>query len=153
MRCRDVEQHWEDWLAGEAAPAFLEHLRECSRCRALAEELAPTAQWVPTLRLEPPEPGPAFWARLRERLEESERGADFWATLTWVAGRAAVALAVLFFLLAFLTFGEPGESSAVAAFDAPQAYIEEGDLPSGVNGPLDQDQVLLTLVSQPEVQE
>lgn len=153
MRCKDLEQHWEEWLAGEAAPTFLQHLRQCSRCRALAEELAPTARWVSTLRLEPPEPGPAFWARLQERLEESARPLDFWATLASVAGRTAWALAVVLLLFAFWVLREPAEPSAVAAFDAPQNYVEDGTLPPVTNGQLDRDQVLLTVVSQPEVEQ
>jgi len=153
MRCKDIEQHWEAWLAGEALPAFVQHLRECSHCRALAEELTPTARWVSALRLEPPEPGPAFWARLQERLEESRRPLDFWATLASVAGRTAWALAVLLLLFAFWVLGEPAEPSTAAAFDAPRNYVDDGMLPPVANGRLDRDQVLLTLVSQSEVQE
>lgn len=153
MRCKDIEQHWEDCLAGEATPAFVQHLRECPRCRALAEELTPTARWVSALRLEPPELGPAFWARLQERLEESGRPLDFWATLASVAGRTAWALAVFLLLFALWVLRDPAEPSTVAAFDAPQNYVEDGTLPPVANGQLDRDQVLLTLVSQPEVEE
>jgi hypothetical protein len=152
MRCKDFEQHLEDWLAGEAAPEFLQHLRACSRCRALAEDLAPTGRWVSALRLEAPGPGPDFWARLQEQLEASERRADFWAALGWAAGRAAWALTVVLLLFAFWVLREPAEPSAVAAFDAPQNYVEDGTLPPVGNGQLDRSQVLLTLVSAPEVQ-
>jgi len=153
MRCKDFQQHLEDWLAGEATPEFLQHLRECTRCRALAENVAPTGRWVSALRLQAPEPGPAFWPRLREQLEASERRADFWATLGWVAGRTAWVLTVVLLLFAFWVLREPAEPSTAAAFDAPQNYVEDSTLPPVGNGQLDRSQVLLTLVSQPEVQE
>lgn len=151
MKCKELNKRWEDWLSDDAPPGFEQHLRVCRRCQGWAEGLARTSEWMSALRLEPPEPGPAFWARLRERLQESERGPDVWTELSLLAGRAAVALAVLVLLLAFWVLGQAPAPSAVAAFDAPQTYLEAaaGPLPP-VNGQWNRDQVVLTLVVQPE---
>ncbi|MBI2955916.1 MAG: hypothetical protein HYY26_01255 [Acidobacteria bacterium] len=150
MKCSRLKAQWEEWLEGRGPAELEEHLRECPRCRELSAELRPTSSWVAALREEPAEPGPAFWARLRERLEESERGLEFWPALGWAARRMAVGLAVVVLLLTVGLLKEAAESSE-AEFDAPQAYLEvpPGGVPVG-NGALSRDEVMLTLVAQVE---
>lgn len=151
MKCSELEQHFEQWLGGSEAPALAEHLRQCPRCRQLAEELSRTSGWLSALSLEPPEPGPAFWPRLRERLEVADRGADSWTSLVWLARRTAPVLTALALVLALWVLSRPAPPEI--PFDAPQAYLEDSTLPGpGANGQLDRDQVLLTLVAQKEVQ-
>jgi len=151
MKCTDLEAYWEDRLSGGNAAALEEHLRECADCRELAGELARAAGWLALLRQEPPEASPTFWPRLQEKIEERERGRDFWAALSWAAGRAAVALAVL---VLTLTVGMVWQitHAEVAEFDGPQVYLQEspGSVPLPTNGRLNRDQVVLTLVVQAE---
>lgn len=152
MKCSELEKHWEEWLEG-AVPAEVEHhLRECPRCRERAAELAQTSAWLGLLPQPPHEPGPAFWARLKQRLEESEQEADFWQGLTWVSSRVALALGALVLLLAAWVLQAPPQP-AVAEFDAPQTYLQAAAaLPPG-NAQLNRDQVVLTLVAQREPQQ
>lgn len=150
MQCREIEGQWEDWLSGRAAAELEGHLRECARCRQLAAELARTPNWLAVLREEPPDPGAAFWVRLRQRLEESQRGRDLWPALGWLAGRTAAVLAVVVLLLAVGLWQQPPEG-VVPDFDAPQAYLDPlpGSIPVG-NGQLSRDQVAQTLLAQAE---
>ena len=152
MKCDELEKYGEEWLSGTTSPELDQHLEECPRCRQQAADLARTSRWLPLLRREPPEPGPAFWTRLRQRLEESERGADFWEALSWVASRAALELAAVVLLLGLgMLFESP--APAGADFEAPQTYGD--DVATGIpvsNVPLNRDQVVLTLVAQTERQ-
>lgn len=150
MKCREVEQLWEEWLSGGSVPLLEQHFRECAGCRELAAELARTPAWLALLREEPREPGPAFWIGLQERLEETRFRWDFWTTLGWAASRAAVVLAVLVLLFAVAVLQAPPEP-AMAEFDAPPIYVETaaGNVPVA-NGQLNRDQVMLTLVAQVE---
>ena len=151
MKCTDFEAYWEDRLKGEAPAALEQHLRECAHCRELAGELARTAGWLALLKQEPPEPNPAFWIQLKEKLEERERGRDFWAALGWAAGRAALALTVLVLTLAVGMVWQITHAE-VAEFDGPQVYLQEspGSVPLPTNGRLNRDQVVLTLVAEAE---
>ena len=151
MNCTDLEAYWEDWRDGEAPAAFEKHLRDCPHCRELAEELARTRRWLALLQQEPPEPHPAFWIHLKEKLEEPERGRDFWASLVWVASRASLALAVLVMAVAVGVVWQTAHTE-VAEFDGPQVYLQEtpGSVPLPTNGRLNRDQVVLTLVAQAE---
>ena len=151
MKCSELEKHWEEWLA-ETAPADVEqHLRECPDCRELATELTQTSAWVGLLLQPPHEPGPAFWVRLKERLEEGERDADFWATLGWASSRMVLALAVVVLLVTAWIL-EAAPRPAVAEFDAPQTYVQAAAVVPPANGQLNRDQVVLTLVAQREPQ-
>lgn len=149
MECRDVENLWEDWLGRGGSPLLERHLRECPRCRELASELARTSDWLSLLAQPPPEPGPAFWGRLRQRLQEREKGADIWTALGWAGARAAVALALLVLLLVVVVSRELPRSE-VAEFDAPQIYLEDSPGSVPVTNGLSRDQVVLTLVAQTE---
>ncbi len=152
MNCKDFERNAETWLEGRAAPELAEHVQGCPVCAALAAELAGQRRWLPVLKLSAPEPGAAFWPRLNERLAAQDRRGDFWAALGWVASRAAVALALVVVLLAIWVWREPGVLPVQAAFDEPQVYLDDGALPSPLShGQMNRDEVLLTLVSQPEV--
>lgn len=151
MKCREIERYFEDWLGQAAPPAVEEHLRQCPRCRALAEGLSRTSAWLSVLSQEPVEPSPAFWARLRARLEEADRRGDFWASLVWLSSRSAAILTALALILALWVLSWPAPPAT--PFDAPQAYLESSTLPGpDGNGQLDRDQVLLTLVAQREAQ-
>jgi len=150
MRCKELEQYWEEWLRGSAPAELAEHLERCPACRQLTAELERTAAWLASLGEEPALPGPAFWARLRQRLEAEERAGDLWASLNWVAARAALALAVLAFFLTLGVLLEP--PAAVADFDTPQGYLAETTGVAGANGQLNRDQVVLTLVAYQEPQ-
>ncbi|MFQ5777458.1 MAG: anti-sigma factor family protein [Terriglobia bacterium] len=152
MRCVELEGQWEEWLAGGAPAEVEQHLRECARCRELAESLARTPGWLSVLTQPPPEPSPAFWPRLRERLEGADSGSDFWAALAWAAGRAALTLAVLVFLLAlWVTQVVPERvQPAVAEFDAPQTYLEEAAIVPAGDPQAYRNQVILTLVTYSE---
>ena len=147
MKCSDFETYWEERLSGESAAALEEHLRECAHCRELAAELARTSNWLALLRQEPPEASPAFWPRLRERIEERERGRDFWTSLVWAASRASLALAILVMALAVGVVWQAAHTE-VAEFDSPQVYLQEapGSVPLPTNGRLNRDQVVQTLV-------
>lgn len=151
MTCRQMEGYWEEWLGGAAPPELERHLEACAACRQRAAELTRTSHWLALLQQEPVEPDPAFWVRLREQLEQREQAAQFWSALAWMAGRAALALAVLLVLFTLGVVLRPPEP-ALADFDAPQAYLES---PTGVpvaNGQLNRDQVVLTLVAYTEPQ-
>lgn len=151
MKCSEMERYFEDWLEKAAPPAVEEHLRQCARCRELAEELSRTSAWLSVLSEEPGEPSPAFWARLRGRLEEADRGADFWTSLAGLSRRTVAVLTALALVLALWVLSRP--EPPVTAFDAPQAYLDDSALPGpGGNGQLDRDQVVLTLVAQREAQ-
>jgi len=151
MKCSDFETNWEERLSGEKAAALEDHLRECPHCRELAGELARTSGWLALVQQEPPEASPAFWPRLKVRIEERERGRDFWAALGWAAGRAALALAVLVVTLTVGMFWQITHTE-VAEFDGPQVYLQEspGSVPLPTNGRLNRDQVVQTLVLQAE---
>jgi len=151
MRCKDFEQHWEEWLRGGAPPELAEHLKLCPFCREQAVELERTAAWLASLREEPALPGSAFWARLRQRLEAEERAGDLWVSLNWVAARAALALAAFAFFLTLGVLLEP--PAAVADFDAPRTYLDETAGVAVANGQLNRDQVVLTLVAYQEPQQ
>lgn len=153
MTCKQVEKYWEEWLAGSAAPEFGRHLETCPRCRQQAAELARTSDWLALLQREPPEPGPAFWAQLRQRLEEGDSAAEFWTTLGWVAARTALALGFLVMLLGLAVMIELPRP-AMAEFDAPQAYVAAGTAAIPVaEGRPNRDQVVLTLVAYTEPQQ
>lgn len=153
MTCKQAEKYWEDWVFGTAPAAFDRHLESCPRCRRQAAELARTSNWMGLLERPPHQPGPAFWAELRQRLEVSDREAEFWAPLGWVAARAALALGVLVLLLGVGVVLESQEP-AVAEFDAPQAYVAQGSAGIPVaNGQPNRDQVVLTLVAYAEPQQ
>ncbi|MGH9862356.1 MAG: hypothetical protein ACRD35_02930 [Candidatus Acidiferrales bacterium] len=151
MTCKEMELYFEEWRSGRAPAAFEEHLRQCVACRELAEELGRAAAWLGATALEAPEPGPAFWARLRARLEEADRRADFWGALGWVAGRAALVLSAVVLILTVWVWRESAPSNGQVAFDAPQSYLEDSSLPgTGAGRQLNRDEVLLTLVAQQE---
>lgn len=149
MSCRQFEEHWEEWLRGTPPPELTRHLEACAACRRQAEELKQSSAWLAALRVETPPPGPAFWARLRERLEAPGAAADFWEGLSWAAARAAWALAVLVLLLGLGVLLEPAPT---AEFDQPLGYLEESSGVAVANGQLDRDQVVLTLVAYQEPQ-
>ena len=153
MTCKEMELNSEEWRSGTAPAGFEEHLRKCAACRELAQELGRTAAWLQAAWLEAPEPGPAFWPRLRARLEEADRRGDFWAALGWAAGRAAVILSAVVLILTVWVWRESAPSNGQVAFDAPQSYLEDSSLPgTGAGRQLNRDEVLLTLVAQQEPQ-
>lgn len=151
MTCKQVESYWEHWLAGDVTSELVRHLEACPRCRQQARELARASGWVRLLKQEPPQPGPAFWARLRHRLEESERAEEFWSELSWVAARAVLSLVALVFLLGL---GLLFQSAAprLTEFDSPPGYLDETTGVATTNGQLNRDQVVLTLVAYREPQ-
>lgn len=153
MRCQEAERLWEEWLGGARLPELERHLESCSACRQQAAELARTAGWVRLLHEETPSPGPAFWARLRRRLEEEERAVEFGDALAWAAARVVLALAALVFLLGLTLLTVSSPAPAVADFDAPQTYLDESTGTALANGQLDRDQVVLTLVAYTEAEQ
>lgn len=148
MKCADFERYCEDWLSGAASPEFEAHLRACARCRTAAEEFAGTRALFALFRADPPELSQGFWVRLEDGMAEADRKAEFWTSLALTAQRAVVALGVLALGLGLWIWTHP--APPVAAFDAPQTYLaEDSALPGpGVNGQLDRDQVVLTLVAR-----
>lgn len=154
MICSQVEKHWEEWLSGKSLPELERHLEGCPRCRQQADELVRTSAWVGLLEQEPGVPGPAFWVRLRQRLEEGERVADPWEALGWMGARAALVLGVILLLVTLgVWLRAPATAPAVADYDARQTNLDDRPIivPVGYSE-LERDQVVLTLVAQTEPQ-
>lgn len=153
MKCDQLETHWEAWLEGTAPAELEQHLRECPRCRQVAGELRRTTTWVGLLLKPPHEPGPAFWARLEERLAASDRDANFWATLSWAASRMVLALALLVLLVTAWMVATPSRQVGVAEIDLPPSEVQAAAVIPPAEGTLNRDQVVLTLVAQKEPQQ
>jgi hypothetical protein len=131
MSCREVQGGLTAYLDGEldaaTASALRGHLRLCAACRAAAEDHAAIRDSL--AELERPDPSPAVWDGVLERLGEAEI-ADAqrprWARLLdrvrphlVPAGLAAAACAVAVLIIQVRDRGEPGATGAevVAAHD------------------------------------
>ena len=144
MRCAEVEKHLEDWLdEKQGPPELVAHLAECRRCGQLAAELGRLGGWLDLLRQEPPTLDPAFWVRLRQRVEAArQRQEAFWAAFNALAQRTALGLAVLLVVLSLLNLRQPPLSIADLE-PAQETFII-------ANGEITRDQVVLSLVAETE---
>lgn len=145
MRCAEVEKHIEDWLDGKESPRELvTHLAGCRRCRWLAAEFSSVRTWVRLLRQEPPTLDPAFWARLRQRVEAASQHQEaLWAAFNTLAQRTAIGLAVLLLVLSLLGLRQPRPLS-ITELEPVQENLLAG------NGEMTRDQVLLSLAAETE---
>lgn len=145
MRCAEVEKHLEDWLDGKESPRELvTHLAECRRCRWLAAGFGSVRTWVKLLRQEPPTLDPAFWTRLRQRVEAASQPQEaLWAAFNTLAQRTAIGLAVLLLVLSLLGLRQPRPLS-ITELEPVQENLLAG------NGEMTRDQVLLSLAAETE---
>jgi len=145
MRCAEVKKHLEDWLAGkQSPPELVTHLAECRHCKQLASEFGRLRGWLELLRQEPPTLAPAFWVRLRQRLEAAQQRQEaFWAAFNALAQRAALGLAVLLLVVSLLSLRQPPPLSIAGLEPAQDSFVV-------ANGEITRDQVLLSLVTEME---
>lgn len=162
MNCREIRAQLEELFAagpaGQAGTTGREevdrHLASCANCREAARILRQTSAWLRLTRDDPPTPSPAFWARLETALAERQAASQWlWWPLEFYARPLAYVLAgivlALGLSLAVIETPARSEPTALAEFDAPQPAAMPL-MPAATNGHLDRDQVMLTLVSEPE---
>lgn len=79
MNCKYVEENIVGYLEGNIPEGrkmkFDEHLRECEKCRKMAEEFS--SAWGYLRSPAPKEVSPYFWTRLRARIDEYEKKKSF----------------------------------------------------------------------------
>jgi len=145
MRCTEVEKHLEEWLERkESLPELATHVAECHRCWQLATGFGNVQTWLNLLRQEPPTLDPAFWVRLRQRIEAaSQRQEVFWAAFNTLAQRTAVGLAVLLLLLSLFGLRQPQPLSITELEPVQEDLL-------AANGEMTRDQVLLSLAGETE---
>ena len=68
--CNEFLDRLGDWMEGERSAEARAHLRTCSECRSLADDLEAIAQTAPSIALDDPEPSPRIWLAVRAQLEE-----------------------------------------------------------------------------------
>ena len=158
MHCREIRARLEE-LAGESLSAppggeIDRHLATCEGCREALRVMRQTSAWLRLSRETPLQVGPAFWMRLEAALTERQAEPRWFSILGDEYARPLLyALAGLVLVLGLsLALLEPpatAEPSAVLAFDSPPPSTER-ILPAGKNGQVDREEVMVTLVAEPE---
>ena len=70
MGCSEFIEQLDAWMEGERAADARAHVRECSRCRAFAEDLDAIQSSAAALTVADPEPPARIWTALRAQLSE-----------------------------------------------------------------------------------
>ncbi len=130
MGCNEFIGQIEAWMEGERPPSARAHARDCSRCRAFAEDLNAIQSYAPALTVADPEPPAHIWTALRAQLSEEGlihdgRRADSGHLPSWLDGLFSAvprpALAVAYMILLFaLALGLTGPLGFRAA--QPRAF-------------------------------
>jgi hypothetical protein len=71
IECNRFLDQLGDWMEGERSAEARAHLRTCSECRSLADDLEAIERTAPSIALDDPEPSPRIWLAVRAQLEEA----------------------------------------------------------------------------------
>ena len=159
MRCSQIRTQLDEYAAGAVAAEerteIERHLAACDDCREELRVLRQTAVWLRVGRETPPEAGPAFWAGLRAAIakRQAEPGLS-WFPLEHYVRRLAYGLTgfalVLGLSLALTEAPLRSDWSEAVALESSQQYPDRA-VPTIKQGRVDRDEVMLTLVTEPEV--
>jgi hypothetical protein len=143
-----VVKELEEYLAGNASPAFHGHLASCQECRAEVESIASVSALFAELRAEPEavtEPSPFFYTRVASSIIEHQN-TDHWGLLAPGAAFfrrvAFAALLVLASLGSYLVMHE----NDIAGTDAA-TIMAQHDVTADHPASSDRDLMLVTLSS------
>lgn len=159
MRCSEIRAQLDEYASGrvgtQARQEIERHLAACGECREISRVARQTAAWLRIGRETPPDAGPAFWTGLRAAIAERQTEPGlFWFPLDLYLRRLAYGLTALALVLGIylaLTEAPLGSDwSEAVALDSPQPYTESV-FPTVKQGRVDRDEVMLTLVTEPEV--
>lgn len=160
-----VVNELEDYLAGNASPAFHGHLASCQKCRVEVESMARVSELFAELRANPeiaasgaieparepatePAPSPYFYTRVASRIIEDQT-TGYWGLLAPGAAFfrrvAFVSLLVLASLGSYLVMRE----GDIAGTDAA-AIMAQHDVTTDHAASSDRDLMLVTLASYGE---
>ncbi len=150
MNCQQTKDRLMELTVGDMPANLRDHLAGCAPCAEEAAALTKTSAWLSLMRQEEsPQLSPAFWVRFWER---RGRAPDFWATLTMLARRASIGLAIVLLTLFFgLQFFHAPREPAFAGLnlDQPDQFwaMPEADLDEPASS---REQVVVTLVARTE---
>ena len=148
MNCQQTKDRLMELTAGDIPADLRDHLAGCDSCLEEAKALTKSSAWLSLMRqAESPQLSPAFWVRFWER---RGRVPDFWTTLTMLARRVSVGLAVVLLALFFgLQLFQAPQEPAFAGLDQPDQFwaMSEADLDEPASS---REQVMVTLVARTE---
>jgi hypothetical protein len=70
MGCNEFLKQAEAWMEGERPPDARAHIRECSRCRGIVEDMDAIRLTAHAWSVEEPDPPARVWVSLRAQLEQ-----------------------------------------------------------------------------------
>ncbi len=153
MRCREFQNHLEDWLdqkaGGELLARLENHRATCPACRALADRARKASGILRLLAGESPEPGPGFYTRLHAQIQEQEENERRWGPMEALARRLAWGLSFAILILAiYLNTTAPKPAAPPPQAQWMEVAAEGQDVlaePETLAN-LDRNQVMISLV-------
>lgn len=143
----------ENYLAGKPDASMLQHLEQCSECRAEVVQFQEQSEVIRVLKA-PPDlaPPPGFYSRVMERID-AQRTGSIWSVFLepLFARRLVYASAVLTLLLGMFLFTSPKDDDMIATSMPEQILAEESHPPADlVDSEQDRNTVLVQLTTYQE---